>query len=85
MCVHVLCVHAYNLCFVCACVYVVCDMLMHLNMLHIINYLQLQGSIPDSEGSHSNDTEVEHWDTELTLHCEAVHVMMISKRCSKNS
>ena len=32
----------------------------YINMLHIINPLYLHGSIPDSEGSHSNDTEVEH-------------------------
>ena len=57
-----------------------CSVFMHIK---VTNHLQLQDSIPDSEGSHSNDTEVEHWDTELILHCEAVHVMMICKRCSK--
>ena len=47
--------------------------------------IQLQGSIPDSEGSHSNDTEEqEHWTaTESTLHCEAVHVIMTCERCSR--
>ena len=52
---------------------------------HITNPLQLQGSIPDSEGSHSNDTEVKHWATELTLHCEAVHIMMTCKRCGSKT
>ena len=45
--------------------------------------IQLQGSTPDSEGSHSNDTE-EHWTvTGSTLHCEAVHIIMTCERCSR--
>lgn len=47
----------------------------------IINLLQLQHSIPDSEGSQSSDTEgEEHWATELTSRCEAVY---FCERCSK--
>ena len=47
--------------------------------------IQLQGGIPESEGSHSNDTE-EHWaSTESTLHCEAVHVIMTCERCGSRT
>ena len=78
VCVVCVCVCVY----VCVCVRTCTHSHIHMLLISIINPLQLQGSIPDSEGSHSNDTQ-EHWATELTLHCEAIHVMMVCKRCSR--
>ena len=45
-----------------------------------ISTLQLQGSIPDSDGGQNKDGE---WTPLLGPHYERVHVVMFCKRCSK--